>query len=119
MLYRFRVLRLERPLVLVRLTGPFDLERSVQTLAALEFEPNKKSWGGLVWDVRRRSGYPDAAEVRELVDYWERWERVGIVTARDVQYGMARMASLLLDRAMAFRSLREAVTWASRGDAPR
>ncbi len=115
MLYPHRVLEAEQPIVLVRLSGPFDLERSVQTLASLEFPPRRHPWRGLVWDARGRVGYPDAEEIRELVRYFSRWDRVAIVALRDVPYGMGRMASLLSDHVMAFRSLRDGVSWASGG----
>ncbi len=116
MLYPYRILlSANRPVALVRLSGPFDLERSVSTLASLEFLPWEQEWRGLVWDARRRIGYPDAAEVRELVSHFRRWDRTAIVAGRDVQYGMGRMASLLSDRVMAFWSVREGMSWA-RGD---
>jgi len=113
MLYPYRILSPGRPVVLVRLSGPFDLERSVSTLGALEFLPWEGEWRGLLWDVRKRTGYPDAAEVRELVGYFGRWNRTAIVADRDVQYGMGRMASLLAEGVMAVRTLREGMRWAT------
>ena len=113
MLYPYRILSAGRPVVLVRLSGPFELDRAVDMLAALDFVVQDHPWKALVWDARRREGYPDASEVREMVTHFKRWDRVAIVVTREVQYGMGRMASLLSDRVMAFRSVREALNWAA------
>ncbi len=113
MLYRYRKLAAERPVVLVRVKAPFDMDRSLSTLAALEFPERPPGWRGLIWDIRRRTTYPELLEVQELVRHFNRWDRVAIVGSSDLQYGMARVASLLSDRIMAVRNLQDAVRWAT------
>lgn len=111
-MYRYRRLLRVRA-ALVRLDGDFDLSRSIATLDALEEMRVDAGLRGLVWDARRRTDYPSAAEVHTLVDRWEWWERVAILAGPDVQYGMARMAALVSEHIAAARTTEEALRWVS------
>ncbi len=97
--------------VLVQPDGHFDLSRSLATLNALEDARQSGRVRGLVWDVRNRLDHPSASEIRALVSYFDRWDRVAVLTGPDVQYAMARLAALLSDRVAAARTAAEAVSW--------
>lgn len=114
-MYRFRLCR---EMVLIRLTGPFDLERSIETLDRLESVRRDHPSISLVWDARRRTDYPSPQDLRWLVPYFMKWRRVAIVAGPPMQYSIARLASLMSrDHAHACHDLHEAMRWI-RGETP-
>lgn len=119
-LYPHRAM-LRVPTMVAVLDGPFDLARSLATLEAMQGHPLRIQVQSLVWDVRRRSGFPNSEEVRRLVERFHDWKRVAILTHPDVQYvqyGMARMTSLLADNVFAARTNEEAIHWTLGLDEP-
>jgi len=102
--------------VLVRPDGPFDLDRSLATLEALDDARRSGRVLTMIWDVRDRIDYPSASEIRALISRFDRWERVVVLSRPDVQYTMAQMAAGLSNRVAAATTTSEALAWI-RGEA--
>jgi len=99
------------PAVLVQPDGHFDLTRSLVTLDALEDQRKAGRLVGLIWDVRGRIDHPSASEIRTIVNRFDRWKRVAVLTGPNGQYAMAQMAALLSDGVAAVRTGAEALSW--------
>ena len=116
--YPYRFL-LRSPAVLVRLTGPFELARSLETLRALDRHPRRFVTAGLIWDARRRTSIPVSSDIERLLDFFTHWPRVAILSQPDAQYGMARMAELRShDHVLACQGCEGAVDWVLHGRLP-
>jgi hypothetical protein len=108
--YRFKWV-LDARAAHVRPDGHFDLARSLATLEALDDARQPGRVLGLIWDVRDRTDCPSASEIQALVNHFDRWERVVVLSRPDVQYTMAQMAALLSNRVAAATTTSEALAW--------
>ena len=103
-------------MVVVRVHGPFDHERSLRTLQAVAELRVRRGIPSLVWDARRRTSQAGPEDVRSLVPYLDSWSRVAVVAHTGPQYQVARMAAGLTgDRVSVCPDTKGALRWVRAG----
>ena len=109
-----------RRLVRVTGTGDSDIQTALAHIEATANELVANPGFGLVVDIRRSTNLPTMREVQTIIEaLWLRRSAfdvgIGFVVGGTVQFGVARMASIVGDlrglRIHAFRSVEDAEEW--------
>lgn len=90
MTYAFRALP---DMIVVRAAGPFDMDRALETLRAVQAVRTARGTRRLLWDARRRTTYPPNLDPTSAAAFLDGWERVAILAAPGAATDVARRGS--------------------------
>lgn len=118
--YEFTIQR-DPPLVLMRRTGPMDVQEWHATMLLLIADPDFSDGIPILFDARSGSEEPVRTQSRALATMWQQLvphSRVAIVGPTAV-FGIARQLELLThEQVRAFTDTDEATTWLLQMSAP-